>query len=404
MEPFTPLTNADVQAFIERIIKGALSNLVYIALFLVFSFLWRAVGPGHNRWAGGKKRERMSPDDIVKQQLQVAALAAQARVEQRDGVAGYDPREQWPIEWLQAEHGKAPVTDPGPMGWVVPDLMPTGPPPEYRWHVRWPTRARPLLTHEVKGYITTIVGGPGTGKSLLAQDYALASADPVVRGDWLGFPVEPCSSILYVDTELDPKTFWSRVFAIGRARLAAQAANGRAVPRKWRPKRIHYLRLHASLASWQGQLEIRRAVKRTRARRIVIDSATIGAWGLSPADQTGWRKTYTALEQIGLPIFIVDHLTKDGDKMYGSFIKEALIRSVLLCQAVDSRLVKVTHGKTNFGQKIDDFWFSKEFWQNDRGQLCVSFTRSSRGAEPVVESGADNDTQERELYMFELRD
>jgi hypothetical protein len=250
-----------------------------------------------------------------------------------------------------------------------------------------------MIYWDVKGYITMVLGGPGIGKSYILKALAQASSDPVVRGDWLGMPVEPCKTTLYVDCELDSKVFWRRMFVVGRGRLGRMEAEGKTVPRKWRPKGVKYLRLYASLASWQGQLEIRKAVRKYRPGRIIIDSATIGAWGLGAADANGWRRTYIGLELIGVPIIIVDHLTKDGDKVYGSFIKEGLIRSILRLQKVDSNVFKASQEKTNFGRQIDDFWVHRRFYDTEKG-LAVTFERRSLGAEPAVE--------ERELFMLEV--
>lgn len=392
---FTPLTDADVLNMLHAAGQWAERQIVYFVCAAVFAFLWRAVGPGRGRNPGGtQRRERMSVEDQVKQSLAVSAALEKAKLADRSGVKGYDPKERWPIEWRQSERGAAPMADPGPLAWVVQDLIPGASPSEWRWRrLRWVR----------KGYITSLVGGPGTGKSLLAEDFALAYADPVLKGQWLGFDVAGEGSLLYVDTELDARTFWSRMFACGRNRYARLAADGVKLRRKWRPKKVHYLRLYASLASWQGQLEIRRAARKCKAKFIVIDSATIGAWGLSASDEAGWRKTYTALEQIGLPILLIDHLTKTGDKIYGSFIKEALLRSVLLAQSVGGPLVKVHHGKTNFGVAVEDFWFRKDFWKNEKQELCIGFTRTGRGPEPV-EDLAEVVEDDSRMAMFRLPD
>jgi hypothetical protein len=86
--------------------------------------------------------------------------------------------------------------------WPVEALVPRGPRP--RWRLRW----HPVpLEREERGYVTTVIGSGGTGKSYLLVDLAVAL---LTGGRWLGQRVLRLRSVLYVDAELDADTMRER--------------------------------------------------------------------------------------------------------------------------------------------------------------------------------------------------
>lgn len=264
--------------------------------------------------------------------------------------------------------------EPPPRGWLVPDLVPHGPVPVWQFHWRRPTREKPLIDREVKGYTTVVIGSGGTGKSYVLADLATAA---LTGGTWLGKPVQRVKRVLYVDCELDAQTFWTRTYAVARGRWLEGGSP---------PKGLHYLRLYASLASWSGQQQIRQAVRKSRADLILVDSLTIGAYGLALADQNGWRRVYAGFERWGKPVVAIDHLGKEAGKgAVGSFMKQAMVRSALTMERERGGNIKVEHSKTNFGPQVETFRVVASFegGTEETGPLTVSFTALDAGPQPI---------------------
>lgn len=222
--------------------------------------------------------------------------------------------------------------EPAPKVWAVPGLVPHGPLPRRRWPRFWEVERR--------GYVTCVLGSGGVGKSLILLDLALAALS---AGGWLGRAVRPVPAVLYVDTELDAEECVRRAHPLARGR-------GLLAP----PPGLHYLFLQDSLSSDAGRHHVARMAKSTGAGLILVDSLTIGSYDVAASDQNGWNRVYTNLESWGVPVVAIDHLDKAGRGAFGSFMKQAKVRSLLqLSRAGDA--IRVEHTKSNFGPRAEPF-------------------------------------------------
>lgn len=232
--------------------------------------------------------------------------------------------------------------EPAPKVWAVPGLVPQGPLPTRRLRL-----GVPPWEWERKGYITCILGSGGTGKSYVLLDLALAALGGAA---WMGRAVRPVRAVLYVDTELDAEECRRRAFPLARGR-------GHPAP----PAGLHYLFLRHSLASEEGQRVVGRLAKRLRADLILVDSMTIGSFDIAASDQNGWNRVYTGMERWGAPVVCIDHMDKAGKGAFGSFMKQAKVRSLLKLTRRADGSIRVDHEKSNFGPLADPFTVAAEF-------------------------------------------
>lgn len=232
--------------------------------------------------------------------------------------------------------------EPAPKVWAVPGLVPQGPLPTRRLRL-----GVPPWEWERKGYITCILGSGGTGKSYVLLDLALAALGGAA---WMGRAVRPVRAVLYVDTELDAEECRRRAFPLARGR-------GHPAP----PAGLHYLFLRHSLASEEGQRVVGRLAKRLRADLILVDSMTIGSFDIAASDQNGWNRVYTGMERWGCPVVCIDHMDKAGKGAFGSFMKQAKVRSLLKLTRRADGSIRVDQEKSNFGPLADPFTVYAEF-------------------------------------------
>jgi hypothetical protein len=121
--------------------------------------------------------------------------------------------------------------------------------------------------------------------------------------------------------------------------------------------------------------------RRVRAQAVGIDSLTLGAMGAALSDPTGWNRLLAALEGLGVPLIVLDHLGKDGDAgAVGSFLKEARFRSVLTLRREAPGVLRVEHTKANFGPAVPSFRVRDVHGTDDAGRPVVTFTRAAEGA------------------------
>jgi hypothetical protein len=115
-----------------------------------------------------------------------------------------------------------------------------------------------------------------------------------------------------------------------------------------------------------------------RAQAVGIDSLTLGAMGAALSDPTGWNRLLAALEGLGVPLIVLDHLGKDGDAgAVGSFLKEARFRSVLTLRREAPGVLRVEHPKANFGPAVPSFRVRDAHGTGDSGRPVVTFTRAA---------------------------
>lgn len=273
------------------------------------------------------------------------------KVDPKEKALAEELEDPWPEE-EEAEAVEGLRKEPPPRAWLVPYLVPCGPAP------LWKPTLRNWLRKVYKGYITMIAGMRGTGKSYILLYLCIAM---LAEKMWFDLAVAKCKRILYVDCELDSQTFWQRSYAISRGLGLEKPPGG-----------LRYLRLYASLATPAGIRKVKREALRHKAQMIAIDSATIGAWGAALSDNNIWRKIYTELEKIGIPIVIIDHLGKDPSKgAAGTFAKEALIRSGIILDKEISG-VSFTQSKSNFDEEYPVFFYKVDFQSSP---LTASFSR-----------------------------
>jgi AAA domain len=253
--------------------------------------------------------------------------------------------------------------EPPPKAWLVPDLVPYGPTPRRRLRM-----GLPPWEWERRGYVTTILGAGGVGKSYVLLDLALAA---LLGADWLGRPVQRVPTVLYVDTELDAEECSRRAYPLAR---------GRGLPHP--PRRLHYLHLGPSLASVEGRTLVAQVAAGVRAGLILVDSLTIGAYDVAASDQNGWNRVYTGMESWGVPVVAIDHLDKKASGAFGSFMKQAKVRSCLQLSLLSGGLLKVEHVKSNFGRKVEPFTVRASFGEEPGASTTFTVSLPSPAGTP----------------------
>ena len=260
---------------------------------------------------------------------------------------------------------------------AVPMLIPHGPLPRRRW--RW---GLPPWEWECRGYVTTVLGIGGVGKSFVLEDLGIAA---LTGGKWFGLDVRRARTVLYVDAELDVEECERRAHPLARGR-------GYEAP----PAGLHYLNITGhTLAPVKEKLvdgtereyqpgidAIAEAVRRLKPDLILLDSITIGSPGATASDEKAWNKIYSALELFGCPVVAIDHMDKAAKGAYGSFMKQAKVRScITLTRRGDALLVEQI--KSNFGPKAAPFAVYAEFQDDAEPDYIVRY-----GTEPPLQEHA----------------
>jgi hypothetical protein len=160
--------------------------------------------------------------------------------------------------------------EPGPHKWTVGGLLPDG-------------------------VITILYGLGGLGKTLIATSIAIAVALgisiadlPTIRGD-----------VLYLDAELDLDEFLRRSYKLSRG-----------LGLKCPPRGLYYFRLSRSLASPEGEAELRGLVEWLRPVLIVLDSLSIASFGLEPNEAAHMLPVLKTLQNLSTTVLAVDHVAK----------------------------------------------------------------------------------------------
>jgi hypothetical protein len=256
---------------------------------------------------------------------------------------------------------------------------------------------------ERRGYVTAILGSRGTGKSVALVDLAIS----LLNGEpWWGLRGRHARNILIVDLELDGESFRER---------AAAVARGHGLPHV--PKGLHYLNLYGdSLAvpdpaapvkdepsllltgarflralgveatyGATGMERVALRARRVRADAVCIDSLTLGSIGSALSDTNGWNRELSALEGLGVPIVVIDHLGKNaGAGAAGSFLKEARFRSVVTLTRERGGALKVEHTKSNFGAAVPTFRVVDDFTPDPSGAPRIAYRLAAGNPAPVA--------------------
>ena len=261
---------------------------------------------------------------------------------------------------------------------AVPMLIPHGPLPRRRW--RW---GLPPWAWECRGYVTTVLGIGGVGKSFVLEDLGIAA---LTGGKWFGLDVRRARTVLYVDAELDVEECERRAHPLARGR-------GYEAP----PAGLHYLNITGhTLAPVKERLgdgtereyqpgvdAIAEAVRRLKPDLILLDSITIGSPGATASDEKAWNKIYSALELFGCPVVAIDHMDKAAKGAYGSFMKQAKVRScITLTRRGDALLVEQI--KSNFGPKAAPFAVYAEFQDDAEPDYIVRYGTTPPLQEPSI--------------------
>ena len=239
--------------------------------------------------------------------------------------------------------------EPPPRVWPVTALVPQGPRP--RWRLRW----HPVPVERVaRGYVTTVIGSGGTGKSYLLVDLALALLTGTA---WLGRPVAAMRSVLYVDAELDADTMRERAYQVARGRGLPRPpgyAHWWQRPASWlRPRGLYYLAMPVSLNTEAGLELVAKQARTCKAGLVLFDSLTIGSAGAALSDQNAWNDILTGMESWGVPVVCIDHMGKsERGGAVGSFMKQAKVRSALELERQKDGSVAVEHAKSIFGPML----------------------------------------------------
>lgn len=217
-----------------------------------------------------------------------------------------------------------------------------------------------------RGYVTTIFGAGGLGKSLLALNLATLACIGGQRFMGLRFPLKGLN-VLYVDFELEDNE---------QTRRAQEVASGLNLPDV--PGNLTYVSPGTSLSRFLPQLK--QEIQTRSIEFVVIDSfGASGTDGESVQDVVG---LFTELKRLGVTILLLDHQSKMQAKEdynqktpFGSVYKENLSRSVFQLSRVEAHdnmmTLRLRHTKTNFGKFQDDLIFDMSF-EGDK----VLFTQS----------------------------
>jgi hypothetical protein len=188
------------------------------------------------------------------------------------------------------------------------------------------------------GFLTTLYGEGGTGKSMLALTIAISAASGI---PFCGIPVRLAPAVLYVDFEL----------SAGVQRDRAQGiAEGLGINL---PRNVFYLEPDKPLPGAIDGIEA--ACNETGADFVIIDSTGAGAAGEDQQNEQFVTRTYNRLRSTGLTLLMLDHQAKrqigqsyEGKTPYGNVYKFNLSRSVIQIRRSGSA-IELTHKKHNFG-------------------------------------------------------
>lgn len=170
------------------------------------------------------------------------------------------------------------------------------------------------------GGATRLIAAGGFGKSLFASALALT----VVTGSprFLGLDAQKEGPVLYLDWETNQDTHAQRIHALCSAAKVPVPPKGMLMYR------------NESVPLYRSVQAVRRAVDRTGAVMLVIDSAKMAA---GPSGQSSGEEAtlslHAALREIGPPAAIIDHKAKEAIEKkrrggYGNVFNDNLARMV----------------------------------------------------------------------------
>lgn len=232
-------------------------------------------------------------------------------------------------------------------------------------------------------FATTIYGGGGSAKSVIALSMALGAA----RGDtrWLGHEMRPCPA-LYVDWELDEEEQGRR------ARQLARAA-GDGEP----PESLYYL-CAAGLRRSEVMAAAHAACEEHQLGLVILDSVGLAMEG-DPGDARATIDFFQDLDQFrsrGVTLLLVDHQSKgaagdsyQGKTAYGSVYKGNLSRSRFQVEVKNREPgtlgVVLRHNKANFSGLSEPFRVRISF-----GEELIAMEREELAEEELAEEGTLN--------------
>ena len=207
-----------------------------------------------------------------------------------------------------------------------------------------------------ENFITSLYGDGGTGKSFIALFIAFS----VARGEsFAGKKVEK-GNVLYVDAELDVEEQARRAYAVAR---------GLGLERP--PEGLYYCRPVHSLNDSNIIKELRRIKEEQGITLVIVDSLTLGAFGLDPNQAQDVIRLLKSLEPLGT-VLAIDHVRKPqrDDNMrefraFGSVFKHNIGRSQIHAIALENGLLELSHGKSNFGAKQPPIYVALHFSKDE---------------------------------------
>jgi RecA-family ATPase len=239
------------------------------------------------------------------------------------------------VREVSAETGDGPVCvadfpEPPPRKWIVADIVP-------------------------QGATTILHGDGGVGKSLVAMQIAICVAAGL---PFLGLSVIR-GKVLWVDAELEREEFLRRAYALARGMGLSTL-----------PQDLWHLSLDGSLASQDVQEDLEKLVQNVKPLLVVIDSLTIGAYGVDPSSARDIIPVMKAIRRFGT-VLVIDHIAKptqgfdsSRSRPFGSTFKYNQARSVISAEALKDGGMVLKGSKANFAKKANTIFVGRKFEKN----------------------------------------
>lgn len=274
----------------------------------------------------------------------------------------------------------------------------TGDEPSSVSDVEIPDRGRwllpPIMEMEPERPDAVAAAG-GSFKSFIAAAMAYTI---VTDRNVLGLGARANGPVLYADWEASRVTFARRVRAI------AAGSDGPI------PPDLSYTRLSVPLT--QAHRPLARRIRELEAVAVFVDSKGYAIAGdLIDAGVT--MQFYAALNQMGVPVFLVDHVAADQKgapkRGFGSIYNENGIRNgwvALKGEPHDGVVpVKWTHEKQNNGPKLADLAWELRFVNDDHDELrSVAFKQVAANRVVTVAQREDMALSDKIKHILEVAD
>jgi len=200
--------------------------------------------------------------------------------------------------------------------------------------------------------MSILFGDGGLGKSYLALFFAtcIVSGLPIA-----GRPVEQCP-VLYLDAELDEDEFVRRSYAIARG-----------LELKSPPQGLYYWRLPGSLTDAKVIGEARAYMRECGAGLVIVDSLTIGSYGLDPKEARDIIRLFKSLE-VFVTVLAIDHIKTPEPgadtseyRPFGSAFKHHQARSLIRVTKAPGGGLALRNTKTSFDEKSATLYAALHF-------------------------------------------